>query len=1380
VANNTGSTSNSSTGAGLIQTGDATATGNASNTTIDQQATCNASGGLGGVCIVNQTAGLSNSGTATADTGNNTAVGNASSNQARTTQDPNGSIVNNTADTSNSSDGTAAVSTGDANSTGNSANNDVHQSVDGTVGGSLGGVLIVNQSATVSNRGTADANTGNNAAVGNASTNQATTVQGAVSGAGPPGTQSVANNDGQSTNTSDGTAGIATGNATAVGNASNTNITQSVNVTNAGKLGGVALVNQDADVTNAGTATANTGGNVAVGNASTNSADTGQFAVAPLTGRPQDSVAANFGSSTNSSDGTAGIITGNATAVGNASSTHISQVANVTTTGLVLTNQDADVVNRGTATANSGGNVAVGNISTNNATTNQFAASGPAKGDTVAANFGEATNQSDGTAGIITGDATAVGSLSSTEITQEANSDPSFALVNQDADVTNRGRATANSGLNLAVGNASSNRAVTNQAALTGVVLRPRADDTVASNFGDSGNTSDGTAVVVTGNAAAAGNVSATDIAQQANVDPAFAIVDQSASVRNTGRATANSGRNVAVGNVSTNRARTNQIAVSGPATSDTVAANFGTAHNTSDGTAVIVTGDATAAGNVSTTGIAQVADPTVTGSGFALVDQDVDVVNRGRANANSGRNLAVGNVSTNRARTNQAAVALGAGGDSIATNDGQATNDSDGTAVVVTGCASAAGNVSETNVGQMAVPTVGRSGFAIVDQDVDVVNRGRANANSGRNVAVGNASFNRANTNQAAVALDLTGRPRDVVASNTADTANTSDGTALIVTGCACAIGNSSLTDIGQLANVDGGRRGFAIVGQDADVVNRGRASANSGRNVAVGNASFNRANTNQLAVALDLTGRRGTGEVVANNTADTANASDGTAAIITGCATAIGNQSTTDIGQLANVEGGRRGFAIVGQDADVVNRGQARANSGRNLAVGNASFNRANTNQLAVALDLTGRRGTGDVVANNTAGTVNASDGTAVIVTGDAGALGNHSETNVGQMADVDPSGSGFTFINQDTDVVNRGRATANSGRNVAVGNLSFNRARTNQLAVALGLAPGTTGDVVANNTGGTLNASDGTAVIATGSATAYGNVSETNVGQVDPGFAFVNQSVDVVNRGRATANSGRNLAVGNVSFNRARTNQLAIALGLAGPGDVVANNTGASVNQSNGLAAVLTGSALAAGNVSATNALQVVDTTGNNGFVFANQAITVVNRGRAHANTGRNAAFGNLSFNRARTNQLAFALSGVANNTAGTVNNSDGTALIATGNASAFGNVAATSACQFLNTGGSCPVAVLPPLPELPSCPCHAKPPVPPVTPPPAGPTPPEVVTIAKVAPAPVAEVPALGVGGGQLAFTGASLLAQLLLGLALLALGALLVRKAPAKG
>jgi hypothetical protein len=381
---------------------------------------------------------------------------------------------------------------------------------------------------------------------------------------------------------------------------------------------------------------------------------------------------------------------------------------------------------------------------------------------------------------------------------------------------------------------------------------------------------------------------------------------------------------------------------------------------------------------------------------------------------------------------------------------------------------------------------------------------------------------------------------------------------------------------------------------------------------------------------------------------------------------------------------------------------------------------------------------------------------------------------------MADVDPSGSGFTFINQDTDVVNRGRATANSGRNVAVGNLSFKRARTNQLAVALGLAPGTTGDVVANNTGGTLNASDGTAVIATGSATAYGNVSETNVGQVDPGFAFVNQSVDVVNRGRATANSGRNLAVGNVSFNRARTNQLAIALGLAGPGDVVANNTGASVNQSNGLAAVLTGSALAAGNVSATNALQVVDTTGNNGFVFANQAITVVNRGRAHANTGRNAAFGNLSFNRARTNQLAFALSGVANNTAGTVNNSDGTALIATGNASAFGNVAATSACQFLNTGGSCPVAVLPPLPELPSCPCHAKPPVPPVTPPPAGPTPPEVVTIAKVAPAPVAEVPALGVGGGQLAFTGASLLAQLLLGLALLALGALLVRKAPAKG
>ncbi|HEV7888719.1 MAG TPA: hypothetical protein VGO92_14270, partial [Acidimicrobiales bacterium] len=77
-------------------------------------------------------------------------------------------------------------------------------------------------------------------------------------------------------------------------------------------------------------------------------------------------------------------------------------------------------------------------------------------------------------------------------------------------------------------------------------------------------------------------------------------------------------------------------------------------------------------------------------------------------------------------------------------------------------------------------------------------------------------------------------------------------------------------------------------ITSQDANVTNAGVGVANSGGNVAVGNASDNTSGCVQGAVG-----------VIANNSCAASNTSDGTASITTGDATAVGNQSSTAVSQ-------------------------------------------------------------------------------------------------------------------------------------------------------------------------------------------------------------------------------------------------------------------------------------------------------------------------------------------------------------------------------------------------------------------------------------------------------------------------------------------------
>jgi len=284
--------------------------------------------------------------------------------------------------------------------------------------------------------------------------------------------------------------------------------------------------------------------------------------------------------------------------------------------------------------------------------------------------------------------------------------------------------------------------------------------------------------------------------------------------------------------------------------------------------------------------------------------------------------------------------------------------------------------------------------------QSAGVTNSGSASANSGGNTAVGNASRNTATATAPAV-----GGLIEVPITLGAPT-NVSDGSASVTTGPATAVGNQSDTAVGQ-SNTSGSpvRSPLNAGHQSAGVTNAGAASANSGGNAAVGNASQNTASVNQATGGLIGVGLNLGGPV---------NNSTGTATINSGEANAVGNSSSTDIGQ-ASIGGGgvtRGGVAVAGiggagvgagpcpagrfasfQNVNVRNQGQAEANTGNNAAIGNASTNDAAVTAPTVSGGLLG-------VGISIGGPVNNSSGTAVINTGPANAVGNDSSTQVAQI--------------------------------------------------------------------------------------------------------------------------------------------------------------------------------------------------------------------------------------------------------------------------------------------------------------------------------------------------------------------------------------------
>jgi hypothetical protein len=258
------------------------------------------------------------------------------------------------------------------------------------------------------------------------------------------------------------------------------------------------------------------------------------------------------------------------------------------------------------------------------------------------------------------------------------------------------------------------------------------------------------------------------------------------------------------------------------------------------------------------------------TASADTITVQDSDTTNAGAAAANSGGNVAVGNTSDNVSGCAQGAM----GG--IASNTCNGGNTSNGTASITTGEASAAGSVASTNVDQESAGG-DDGGLAIAVQHTDVLNLGLAAANTGGNVALGNASDNLAATLQGAVGL---------IATNTGSATNASNGSASIKTGGAKASGNSSTTDVGQGIDID--PDGFGLVFQAVHPTNAGLGVANSGLNGAVGNDSFNADILAQVTFGL-----------LSTNSGLAGSLSDGFAAVLTGTGNAVGNQSSTKVTQ-------------------------------------------------------------------------------------------------------------------------------------------------------------------------------------------------------------------------------------------------------------------------------------------------------------------------------------------------------------------------------------------------------------------------------------------------------------------------------------------------
>ena len=282
-------------------------------------------------------------------------------------------------------------------------------------------------------------------------------------------------------------------------------------------------------------------------------------------------------------------------------------------------------------------------------------------------------------------------------------------------------------------------------------------------------------------------------------------------------------------------------------------------------------------------------------------------------------------------------------------------------------------------------------------------------------------------------------------------------DQPAILDTGDAGAHGNVDRTSVVQEATAVLSGGATADITQVVLVFNIGAALANSGLNVIGGAGTDGSQISTGSATAI---GNDGASYMTQAATADASSSESDTASqlavnlrigvavsdsgnnvvvvegpggsvggvIDAGAANATGNQSLTEIVQRSFASGSGAAHLTIEQRATVINLGLAIANSGINTVRGLAG-SLINAPDEFIARELFA------LILPALLASINAGDGAGAggaIVSGDATAIGNRSETYIDQNAAATATGDGTASISQDVVVANVGAAVANSGAN------------------------------------------------------------------------------------------------------------------------------------------------------------------------------------------------------------------------------------------------------------------------------------------------------------------------------------------------------------
>ena len=805
-------TSTSGDGAAAATSGDAKGTGANSATAASQEGS-----GSG-----TQAANASTTGKASANSGGNTVTGNSIGNRLTADQSQSGSASNRQTVT-NTATGTARLDTGDAVATGANATTNITQKASGGYGS-------LAQSANVSTIGTADANTGNNDVAGNAVGNNLFVNQ---ERGDLRGRAQVLNRQDVDNNLA-GRARVTTGDADATGANAWTSVAQ-IAVSAGSGHGGVANVNQSADVVNHGDADVNTGRNNVAGNDVRNDLTANQSVQARGPPRiSRRSIIFNRQDVDNRLTGSARLETGNATGTGLDATTSVDTYALVEKGDGDIT-QRANVENRGNADVNTGNNDVAGNAVRNRLGVNQSITQDTVRGRNVLRGRYRPFNRQDvnnnlvGRARLSTGDADGTGTVASTSVAQEACANDG-ATISQSATARNIGYADANTGRNDVFGNDVNNRLRADQSVWQ---LNRRGRNVARGRYEpfnrqDVRNLLTGRARVETGDASATGVWADNAISQEAGAD-GDAHVEQSATVENIGArqnkkgqwiagAIANSGNNNVAGNDVNNRLAVDQSRYQEIRRGRNVARgrilpfNRQTAFNNLVGAARLETGDADATGVTATNSVSQ----TVCCEGSGHVGQHVTVRNIGVAEANSGRNDVFGNRVTNRLTADQSVLQVNRRGRNVLRGRYLPFNRQDirnflvGSARLATGDADATGSWSDTTVEQLA----NVDGDFDFDVTLTLENHGDASADSGSNVVAGNDLLNRYRVDQSVEQIIRRGRnvlrlsrraaPFNRQTVQNGNLRNPIVGRARLETGAASATGNVSHASVRQVLGPD------------------------------------------------------------------------------------------------------------------------------------------------------------------------------------------------------------------------------------------------------------------------------------------------------------------------------------------------------------------------------------------------------------------------------------------------------------------------------------------------------------------------------------------------------------------------------------------------